>query len=69
MVIIVWLVLAIAGDVALALAPFPPGQASDLASSESFTIQLLAEIGWPIFSGVLARALLHAGRQPPRTSN
>jgi cytochrome c oxidase subunit 2 len=54
MVIIVWLVLAIAGDVALALAPFPPGQASDLASSESFTIQLLAEIGWPIFSGVLA---------------
>jgi cytochrome c oxidase subunit 2 len=53
-VIIVWLVLAVVGDIALALAPIPPGQASDLASSESFTILLLAEIGWPIFSAVLA---------------
>jgi cytochrome c oxidase subunit II len=53
-VIIVWLVLAVAGDIGLALAPIPPGQASDLASSESFTIQLLALIGWPIFSAVLA---------------
>src|SRR5580692_6016696 len=53
-VIIVWLVAAIAGDVALAFAPIPPGQASDLASNESFTILLLAEIGWPIFSAVLA---------------
>jgi cytochrome c oxidase subunit 2 len=53
-VIIVWLVLAVAGDIALALAPIPPGQASDLASSESLTILLLAEIGWPIFSAVLA---------------
>jgi cytochrome c oxidase subunit 2 len=53
-VVIVWVVAAIAGDIALALAPIPPGQASDLASSESFTILLLAEIGWPIFSAVLA---------------
>src|SRR5580692_6845060 len=53
-VIIVWLFAAIAGDIALALAPIPPGQASDLASSESFTILLLALIGWPIFSAVLA---------------
>jgi cytochrome c oxidase subunit 2 len=53
-VIIVWLVLAVAGDIGLALAPIPPGQASDLASNESFTIQLLALIGWPIFSAVLA---------------
>ncbi len=53
-VIIVWLVAAIAGDIALALAPIPPGQASDLASSESLTILLLAVIGWPIFSAVLA---------------
>jgi cytochrome c oxidase subunit 2 len=53
-VIIVWLLLAVAGDVGLALAPIPPGQASDLASNESFTIQLLALIGWPIFSAVLA---------------
>jgi cytochrome c oxidase subunit 2 len=53
-VIIVWIVAAIGGDIALALAPIPPGQASDLASSESFTILLLAMIGWPIFSAVLA---------------
>jgi cytochrome c oxidase subunit II len=53
-VIIVWLILAIGGDVALAFGPIPPGQASDLASSESLTILLLAEIGWPIFSAVLA---------------
>src|SRR5579863_1247070 len=53
-VIIVWAVAAIAGDIALALAPIPPGQASDLASSESFTILLLAEIAWPVFSAVLA---------------
>jgi cytochrome c oxidase subunit 2 len=53
-VIIVWLFAAIAGDIALALAPIPPGQASDLASSESFTILLLAEIAWPVFSAVLA---------------
>jgi cytochrome c oxidase subunit 2 len=53
-VIIVWLVAAIGGDVALAFGPIPPGQASDLASSESFTILLLAEIAWPVFSAVLA---------------
>jgi cytochrome c oxidase subunit 2 len=53
-VIIVWIVAAIGGDIALALAPIPPGQASDLASSESFTILLLAEIAWPVFSAVLA---------------
>src|SRR5580704_1046358 len=53
-VIIVWLVLAVAGDIGLALAPIPPGQASDLASNESLVILLLAEIAWPVFSGVLA---------------
>jgi cytochrome c oxidase subunit II len=53
-VVIVWLVAAVAGDVALAFGPIPPGQASDLASSESFVILLLAEIAWPVFSGVLA---------------
>jgi cytochrome c oxidase subunit 2 len=53
-VIIVWIVAAVAGDVALAFGPIPPGQASDLASNESLTILLLAEIGWPIFSAVLA---------------
>jgi cytochrome c oxidase subunit 2 len=53
-VVIVWLVAAIVGDVALAFGPIPPGQASDLASSESFTILLLAEIAWPVFSAVLA---------------
>jgi len=53
-VVIVWLVAAVAGDVALAFGPIPPGQASDLASSESFVILLLAEIAWPVFSAVLA---------------
>ena len=53
-VLIVWIVAAVGGDVALAFGPIPPGQASDLASSESLTILLLAEIAWPVFSGVLA---------------
>ncbi|MGA7989535.1 MAG: cytochrome c oxidase subunit II [Candidatus Dormiibacterota bacterium] len=49
-----WLVLAIAGDIGLGLAPMPPGQAADLASDESFVIKLLALIAWPVFSAVLA---------------
>ena len=53
-VLIVWIVASIAGDVALAFGPIPPGQASDLASSESLTILLLAEIAWPVFAAVLA---------------
>jgi cytochrome c oxidase subunit II len=53
-VVIVWLLLAVAGDVGLALGPIPPGQASDVAQNESFTIQLLAVIAWPVFSAVLA---------------
>jgi cytochrome c oxidase subunit 2 len=53
-VIIVWLVLAVAGDIGLALGPIPPGQASDVAQNESFVIQLLALIAWPVFSAVLA---------------
>jgi cytochrome c oxidase subunit II len=54
MVLIVWIVASVAGDVALAFGPIPPGQASDLASSESLTILLLAVIAWPVFAGVLA---------------
>jgi cytochrome c oxidase subunit II len=53
-VVIVWIVASVAGDVALAFGPIPPGQASDLASSESLTILLLAEIAWPVFAAVLA---------------
>lgn len=53
-VIAIWFVLAVAGDIGLALAPMPPGQASNLASDGSFIIKLLAIIGWPIFVGVLA---------------
>jgi len=53
-VVIAWIVAAVGGDVALAFGPIPPGQASDLASSESLTILLLAEIAWPVFSAVLA---------------
>lgn len=51
--IVIWVVIAVAGDVALALAPIPPGQASDLASDESEVIRVLAMVGWPIFFGVL----------------
>src|ERR1700730_4645418 len=53
-VLIVWFVVAVAGDVALALGPIPPGQASDLASSESLVILILAVIAWPVFSAVCA---------------
>src|SRR6202140_594123 len=46
-----WLILAVAGDIGLVLAPMPPGQASNAASDESFVIELLAVIAWPVFSG------------------
>ena len=49
-----WIVLAVAGDIGLGLAPMPPGLASNLASDESTVIRVLAMAGWPIFSGVLA---------------
>jgi cytochrome c oxidase subunit II len=49
-----WFILAVAGDIGLALAPMPPGQASNAASDESFVITLLAVIAWPVFSAVLA---------------
>jgi cytochrome c oxidase subunit 2 len=69
-VVIVWLVAAVAGDVALAFGPIPPGQASDLASNESFTILLLAEIAWPVFSAVLAALFftLVVNRMAPPTA-
>src|SRR5579872_6590524 len=54
MVIGTWVVLAIAGDIGLALAPIPPGEASNVASDETFIIRLLAMIAWPVFSAVLA---------------
>ncbi len=50
----VWLVLAAAGDVGLALSPMPPGESSNLASDETLIIRLLALIAWPVFSAVLA---------------
>ncbi len=49
-----WIVLAVAGDIGLGLAPMPPGLASNLASDESEVIRVLSMAGWPIFSGVLA---------------
>jgi cytochrome c oxidase subunit II len=54
MVIGTWLVLSVAGDIGLGLAPMPPGEASNVASDESFVIKLLALIAWPVFSAVLA---------------
>ena len=53
-VLIVWFVASVGGDVGLALGPIPPGQASDLASSESLVILVLSVIAWPVFAGVLA---------------
>src|ERR1039457_3335282 len=69
-VVIVWIVAALGGDVALAFGPIPPGQASDLASSESLTILLLAEIAWPVFSAVLAALFftLVVNRMAPPTA-
>ena len=49
----IWIVVAVLGDIALALAPIPPGQAATLASDESEVIRILAMAGWPIFFGVL----------------
>jgi cytochrome c oxidase subunit II len=63
-----WLILAVAGDIGLALAPMPPGQASNAASDESFVITLLAVIAWPVFSAVLAAlffTLVINHRTPP----
>jgi cytochrome c oxidase subunit II len=57
-VLIAWFVASVAGDVAMALGPIPPGQASDLASSESLVILILAVIAWPVFAGVLAALFL-----------
>jgi cytochrome c oxidase subunit II len=64
-----WLILAVAGDVGLGLAPMPPGQASNAASDESFVIKLLAVIAWPVFSAVLAGlyfTLVINHRTPPQ---
>lgn len=49
-----WIVLAVAGDIGLGLAPMPPGLASNLASDESTVIRILSMAAWPIFSAVLA---------------
>jgi cytochrome c oxidase subunit II len=69
-VLISWFVASVAGDVALALGPIPPGQASDLASSESLVILILAVIAWPVFAGVLAALFLTlvVNRQAPPTA-
>jgi cytochrome c oxidase subunit II len=63
-----WLILAVAGDIGLVFAPMPPGQASNAASDESFVIELLAVIAWPVFSAVLAAlffTLVINHRTPP----
>jgi cytochrome c oxidase subunit 2 len=65
-----WLILAVAGDIGLSLAPIPPGQASNAASDESFVILLLALIAWPVFSAVLAAlyfTLVVNHRTPPQS--
>lgn len=49
-----WLVAAVVGDILLAIAPMPPGRASDEAASQTSVIQLLALIAWPVFAAVTA---------------
>ena len=69
MVIGTWLILAVGGDIGLALAPMPPGQASNVASDESLVITLLAMVAWPVFSAVLAAlyfTLVVNHRTPPQ---
>jgi cytochrome c oxidase subunit 2 len=46
----IWLVLAIAGIVIMAVLPFPPGPASNVSQSVTDTVRLLAYAAWPVFS-------------------
>lgn len=64
-----WVILAIAGDIGLGLAPIPPGTDSNVASDEAFIIRLLAMIAWPVFSAVLAGLFftLVVNRSAPHT--
>jgi cytochrome c oxidase subunit 2 len=49
-----WLVAAVVGDILLAIAPIPPGRASDEAAGQTDVIQLLSLIAWPVFAAVVA---------------
>jgi cytochrome c oxidase subunit II len=46
----IWLVLVIVGEIVIAVLPFPPGAASNVAGSVTDTIRLLAFAAWPVFS-------------------
>jgi cytochrome c oxidase subunit II len=56
-----WLIAAVVGDILLALAPIPPGKASDQASNQTHIILLLSLIGWPVFAGVIASLIFTLG--------
>jgi len=46
----IWLVLVVIGTVLIAVLPFPPGAASNVAGSVTDTVRLLAFAAWPVFS-------------------
>jgi cytochrome c oxidase subunit II len=69
--VVCWLVAAVAGDIGLALGPMPPFHASDEASSQSSVISIVALTGWPVFAGVLAALVftLFVNRFAPHEGN
>jgi cytochrome c oxidase subunit II len=58
----IWLVLAVIGSFVIAILPFPPGAASNVAGSVTDTIRLLTWAAWPVFSltiiGVIGAVLV-----------
>jgi cytochrome c oxidase subunit 2 len=63
----IWLVLAIAGSIIIAVLNFPPPRASDVSQSISDTTKLITWLAWPIFSAVIvvvAGAVLIRRRDP-----
>jgi cytochrome c oxidase subunit 2 len=46
----IWVALIVVGEIIIAVLPFPPGAASNVAGSVTDTIRLLAFAAWPVFS-------------------
>ena len=58
----IWLALVVIGSFVIAILPFPPGAASNVAGSVTDTIRLLTWAAWPVFSltiiGVIGAVLV-----------
>lgn len=68
---ITWAVLVVIGTIVIAFIPFPPGESSMQAQSQTHTVRILALLGWPIFVLVIA-ALVYSsvlGRFYPEPPN